>query len=213
MMNKVVNTRFAAASVRRQQRGSVTAAAGFTLFELLVTILIIAILGAMVGPGFVDTVNRNRQQSALGGMFGMLATARSEAVNRQVSVVACPSTDEATCAGSNWEGGWIIYADDGGTTGTADNDTLDGDEEIIRIGQPASGTLTVRSRNFADAGLISFGAEGFADERGTIVICDGEPTFASAIVLNISGQARLAVDEKGNGTLNDDQGGEIATCP
>lgn len=189
------------------------AAAGFTLFELIVTIAIIAILSALMGPTFVDTVDRNRQQSSLGSMFGMLGTARSEAVNRQVSVVACPSTDEASCGGSNWETGWIIFADDGGTTGTADNGALDGDEELIRIGQAASGTVTVRGRNFDTGPAITFGQEGFAEERGTVVICNGDPRRARAVVLNLSGQARLALDENDSGFVNDDQGGDISTCP
>ena len=193
-------------------RGHSPISAGFTLFELIASLSIVAILGSLVGPTFLDTVDRNRQQSSLSSVFRMLGAARSEAVNRQATVVACASTDQATCSGTAWESGWIVFVDDGAGGGTADDGSRHADEDLVRIGQPAGGTVTVRTRNFATAGTLRFGDVGFSEERGTIVVCNGDASRASAIVLNLSGQARLAVDENDNGSLNDDQGGDISSC-
>ncbi len=192
--------------------------AGYTLLEMLVTMLVIALLGTLVGPGFIDTINRNRQQSAVGNMFGMLSTARSEAVGQTVTVVACGSTDQATCNSNNWENGWIIFADDGSGGGTEDDFTLNGGEPLIRVGHEAGGSLTVRTRNFtingvADAGKIAFNQDGFAESRGSIVVCDGDAAGAMALVLNLSGQARLAVDENADGFVNIDDASEVSSCP
>ena len=191
------------------------ASAGFTLLELLVTLLLIAILASMAGPSFIGMIDRNRQASALGDMFGVLATARSEAVNQQTTVSTCPSSDQATCNSNNWEDGWLIFVDDGaGTGGVADDGELNGDEELVRIGDEAGGTLTIRSRNFGAADSISFDDDGMATDRGTLVFCsNGEVGTSSAIILNFSGQARLAGDDDGNGTLDEDDGSEISTCP
>ena len=188
---------------------------GYTLLELLVTLAIIALLGSLMGPSFMDTINRNRQQSSLGDAFGMLSAARSEAVNLQTRVAVCPSTDQAACSGTAWESGWIMFVDDGAGGGTAGDGDRHADETLLRVGQPAGGDLTIRTRNFADAGSISFDEDGMAVDRGTIVVCSGDASTASAVVLNFSGQARMGVDEDdpADGFIDEDDGSEINTCP
>lgn len=207
------NTVRTISSANRPRRLTATSAAGYTLLELMLVVVIVALLGTLIGPTFQDSITRNRQQGALGDMFGMLGTARTEAVNLQSTVTACPSTDQDTCAGNNWETGWILFVDDGNGGGTAGDGDRQAAEVLIRVGQAGSGDMTIRSRNFNDAGAISFNQEGFADERGTVVICSGDAENASAIILNLSGQARLGVDEDGNGTIDEDDGTEIAECP
>lgn len=191
------------------------ASAGYTLLELMVTVGIVALMAGLAGPSFVDTVNRNRQSSALGDMFGVISTARSEAVNLQTTVSACPSSDQATCNSNNWEDGWLIFVDDGAGVGGVDADgNINGDEQLLRVGDSLSGSTTVRSRNFADAGSLSFDDDGMAADRGTLVFCtDADVSRASAIVLNFSGQPRLAGDDDSNGTLDEDDGTEISACP
>ncbi|MEM0955904.1 MAG: GspH/FimT family pseudopilin [Pseudomonadota bacterium] len=192
-----------------------SAAAGYTLIEMLVAMLIIVLLGTYVGPSFLDAINRNRQQSALGDVFAMLGTARSEAVTRAVSVVACASTDADACSGSNWEDGWIVFADDGNGGGTADDGDRQSNEPLIRVGQEVGGGVTVRTRNLTTAGVISFDLNGMTDERGTFVICRDDPTEASGVVLNLSGQARMAVDQSTpeNQLIEADDGTEVSACP
>jgi type IV fimbrial biogenesis protein FimT len=191
--------------------GGKAAQAGYTLFELLVTIAIISLLGSLVGPSLIDTIDRNRQQAALGDAFGMLSAARSEAVNLQTTVALCPSTDQDTCSGTDWEAGWIMFVDDGNGGGTANDGERHAAETLLRVGQEVG--VTVRTRNFADAGVISFDQDGLAAERGTIVLCSDDAARASAIVLNFSGQARMGVDEDGDGWVDADDGSEIDSCP
>jgi type IV fimbrial biogenesis protein FimT len=188
-------------------------ARGYTLLEFLVATMIVAILGVMVGPRFLDTIARNRQQSALGDTFSMLGAARAEAVNQQATIAVCPSSDQSTCSGTAWEAGWIFFLDDGSGAGTADDGDRHADETLLRVGQAASGDVTIRTRNFADAGAISFDDDGMATDRGTIVICSGNAATASAIILNLSGQPRLGVDEDADGWVDEDDGTEINTCP
>jgi len=212
LANNTGNTRLPA--TRRAQR-AVVRVAGYTMIEMLVVLLIIGIVAASMGPNLAAMIDRNRKLGAVNDMLAVLTLARSEAVNLQTTVSVCSSSDQATCNTNNWENGWLVFVDDGtGTGGVADDGNLNGTEQVLRIGQGVSGTITVRLRNFTDAGAISFDDDGMAVDRGTIVLCDDTgPAGASAIVLNLSGQPRLAVDEDDNNTLDEDDGTEVDACP
>jgi type IV fimbrial biogenesis protein FimT len=212
LANNTGNTRLPAP--RRAQR-AVVRVAGYTMIEMLVVLLIIGIVAASMGPNLAAMIDRNRKLGAVNDMLAVLTLARSEAVNLQTTVSVCSSSDQATCNTNNWENGWLVFVDDGtGTGGVADDGNLNGTEQVLRIGQGVSGTITVRLRNFTDAGAISFDDDGMAVDRGTIVLCDDTgPAGASAIVLNLSGQPRLAVDEDDNNTLDEDDGTEVDACP
>ena len=180
----------------------------------MVVVGIIAILAATVGPNFSGMVQRNQKAAALNDVFSMLSMARSEGVSEQTTVSLCPSSDQATCNTTYWEAGWLLFVDDGAGGGTADDGDLNGTERLVRIGQDAGGSVTIRSRNFTDAGAISFDDDGMATDRGTLVLCDDNGvSTASAVILNFSGQPRLALDEDANTTLNDDEDAEISSCP
>ena len=84
----------------------------------------------------------------------------------------------------------------------------------VSVAPAARANVTVRTRNFADAGAISFDQDGMATDRGTIVICsNGNAADASAVILNFSGQPRLGVDEDADGWIDEDDGTEIDSCP
>jgi len=192
--------------------------AGYTLMELLVTLAIVGIVAVMATPNMITMMERNQKSSALNNVLGMLSIGRSEAVTRQLTVSACASTDQATCDTNNWEAGWLLFVDDGsGTGGVADDGNLNGTEEILRIGGAASGDVTIRLlADIADQGAISFDDEGLAVDPGTIVVCiDGDVDSASAAILNVSGQPRLAVDTGADGIVEDSTGNTNAdnvTC-
>lgn len=188
---------------------------GFTLIELMIVLVIAAIFISVVAPTFQDTMERNKRLSALEDMLAMLATARSEAISLASPVAVCPSTDQASCAGTEWNAGHIIFVDNGAGGGTALDRNLNGSEELLRVSGAGGTGITVRTANFGDSGGILFDADGLAEERGTLVVCDTKGAeYASAIVLNRSGQARLATDDDANGVVEDDQDPAVnVTCP
>jgi len=61
-------------------------AAGFTLVELLVTIIIVAILAALAAPSFREFVASQRVKTASFDVMSLLTLARSEAIKRNSSV-------------------------------------------------------------------------------------------------------------------------------
>ena len=107
-------------------------ARGFTLFELLITMIVAAVLLAIVVPGLSSFVNSSRLRATQSEFVSALTLARSEATRRggEVVVSALGNAD-----GSEFLGGWRVFSD---TDGDGD---LDDGEPVIREYAPLSGQL------------------------------------------------------------------------
>jgi len=86
---------------------------GFTLVELVVTMVIIGILSMIAIPSFRHLTRSSEVISATNELVTALNVARTEAVTRRINVSVCMSTDQASCATTgNWDQGWIVYIGD-----------------------------------------------------------------------------------------------------
>jgi type IV fimbrial biogenesis protein FimT len=85
---------------------------GFTLVELLVTLVVVSILLAVGAPAFQDFIKNNRVTGQTNDLVSAIQLARSEALKRGTNMVVCASTDQATCTGKDtWARGWIVFSD------------------------------------------------------------------------------------------------------
>ena len=91
-------------------------AAGFTLLELMITLIVIGTLLAVGVPGFFDTIRSNRAAANANELVTALGIARSEAIRRGTRITLCPTTNGAGCNGV-WTQRWMLFAD------TATSDT------------------------------------------------------------------------------------------
>jgi type IV fimbrial biogenesis protein FimT len=83
---------------------------GFTLIELMITVVIVAVVLGLAVPSFQTQLLNNRSL-ALGEDFATAINfVRSEAVKRATRVSLCASSDGATCAGE-WTDGFIAFVD------------------------------------------------------------------------------------------------------
>ncbi len=87
------NNRFGGAglSIRRQN--------GFTLIELMVTIIVLAILASMAIPSFTNMMEKQRLINATEAIYSDMQNARSEAVKRSIQIVASIQGGCLTVAG------------------------------------------------------------------------------------------------------------------
>lgn len=93
---------------------------GFTLIELMITLVLAAIILTLAVPGFQDIIRNNRAATQSNELISALGLARSEAVKRGARVSLCPSTNQTNCTGgTDWSVGWIVFLDTAANDGDA----------------------------------------------------------------------------------------------
>ncbi len=138
--------------VRRAHRG-------FTLFEMIVVMGIVAILMAVAVPSYQFVTTSNRIAGEINGLLGDLQFARLEAIKEGQTVTACASSDGASCAGTNsWNSGWIVFADVNG------DGTVETGDTVFRVQRTFTSTDTLTANNNVTA--ITFNREGFSSGAG-----------------------------------------------
>ena len=111
---------------------------GFTLVELMVTLIVGMVFLALAIPSMGWFVNNNRVAGLSNDFTKAVTMARSESLKRGIPVSICSSTDQATCAAStDWSTGWIVFTDNSGTAGTLDNT-----DALIYIQDALKGNIT-----------------------------------------------------------------------
>lgn len=87
--------------------------AGFTIIELMITIVVLGIALAFAVPNMQQFIMSNRLTSQLNLLASNLALARNEAVKQNARVVICATTDGESCEdeGVAWDDGWIVFVD------------------------------------------------------------------------------------------------------
>lgn len=93
----------------RQHRG--IRIRGFTMVEMMITLVVLSILAGMAAPAMRDFIRRSQATANANTLLTTLATARSEAIRRSGRVTVCPSSDGTSCGGT-WKDGWIVFNDD-----------------------------------------------------------------------------------------------------
>jgi type IV fimbrial biogenesis protein FimT len=132
---------------------------GFTLFEAIITMAIVAILMGIAIPSYRYVTNANRIASEINGLLGDMQYARAEAIKEGQTVTVCVSTNGTSCAGaavSTWQNGWIVFSD---VNGNGVVNTAAGDQ-IYRVQSAFVGTDTFTAN--PASGYVIFNREGFS---------------------------------------------------
>ncbi|HVS22361.1 MAG TPA: GspH/FimT family pseudopilin [Gammaproteobacteria bacterium] len=162
--------------------------AGFTLWELLITLLVAGVVFGLGIPNFREFQRNSVMTSAANDLITGLLAARAEAVKRQVPVTLCASPDPLAappvCSpdGAGTNGGFIVWVDwdsthvDGNQnpqfTASDGNAVVDPGETagvpvIIRSATPPTAAPAGTVRVYAATGggvssaYVTFGPNGF----------------------------------------------------
>lgn len=157
---------------------------GFTLFELMITMMLIALVMAIGIPSMRDFIKNDRLVTQINTLVGQLAYARSEAVTRHVPVVICASNGNLdSCSSANWAEGWILFVD-----ADSSSDFSAGDE-MLRQQQPLpSGATLTSSMGF----VVTYDSRGFAPgSAGSFSLCDDrKEAHLKSISISNTGRVR-----------------------
>jgi type IV fimbrial biogenesis protein FimT len=116
---------------------------GFTLIELMITIVIVAIVITVGVPSFNDFIASQRVRAAASDIMSDLAFARAEAIKESRRAIV-----EAVDGAGNWKNGWRICIDM-----NSDGD-CDAPGEVRKVQTPVSGRTSVCASPNLDAGII-----------------------------------------------------------
>ena len=177
-------------------------ASGFTLIELVITLVIAGILVAIGVPNLVEFLKNSARTTRLNDVVTAINYARSESVKRNADVRVCASANESTCSGStDFTTGWVVRQVTPG--------------EVLRVFQPDLGgdaTITGTTTAFTYQGN-GFPATG-APASATFTYCDdrGVPE-ARAVVLGATGHPGISRDYDDDGIHEPTPTGGDLSCP
>lgn len=84
---------------------------GFTLVELIVVMLLIAILTGLALPSFTATITRNRIAAQTNEVMAAINYARSLAIQFNAQAGVCAANDGQTACGGDWANGILVWVD------------------------------------------------------------------------------------------------------
>ncbi|WP_341521308.1 GspH/FimT family pseudopilin [Pseudomonas sp. G.S.17] len=157
--------------------------AGFTLVELMVTLVLLAVISLVALPALGEMVDAQRRQDAAQQLASGIRTARTEAILRN-QVVTIHSID------ADWSNGWRIIAD-------KDGKGPDDDDPVL-VERAASGKVRVVGNTHL-ASRISFNGLGALNGlfNGTLSVCLKEkPVSRYQVVLALTGRVTIKNEEK-----------------
>ena len=191
--------------------------AGFTLYELLITVLIVGVVLTFAVPNMQGFAANSRMTSTANDLHAAFHLARSESSRAKTNISICPSIDMASCGGT-WEDGYIVFVDEDGDI------VFDGgNETVLREHGPIAEGVSMQVAG--GASYFSFSSTGLGrpnvagntavsqvvmcDERGNITGPGGN-SAARLFVVTPLGRATILRDLA---MIDDALTAMGATCP
>jgi len=131
---------------------------GFTLIEMMTTVVVLVVLLVIGAVSFSNTFKSNRLYSAQNELATSFALARSESALRGVPVVL---TATASATGNEFGGGWTVYAD------LNANGAFDSGEPVLRSQDGLPNDIVAKT---GAATSVTFGSNGFLVPANAITV-------------------------------------------
>jgi type IV fimbrial biogenesis protein FimT len=167
---------FSTAYIRRMAR---PCECGFTLYELLITMVIVGIVISLGVPNLAEFRQNSRITNTANELLSSFQLARSEAARSKANITICasenPMSQTPACGGS-FGAGWMIFVD---LNGDIEVDGGAGDE-ILKVYPPIPDTIDIITND--DAVFFSFAPNGLG--RGDV---GGAPALQTARICDARG--------------------------
>lgn len=174
---------------------------GFTLYELLITVLVIGVIITIGVPNMREFTANSRVTAAANDLLSAFLLARTEAARSKENITICASANGTTCASSSFDDGWIVFVDidgdgavDGGDGDTvvrrfpAVNAAIDITSLDVNGNAADDFTFAPSGMGMGNAGALSTAT--ICDDRGNRVAAGG---WSSARVLIVTPLGRSTV--------------------
>lgn len=184
---------------------------GFTIIELMITLMLVAVLLTLGVPSFSNTIEQNKLSTKINDLISTLQYARSESVKTGKRITVCKSNTGTSCvaAAAGYESGWIVFEDDSPSDGN-----IDAGEQLLKVHEALDSNVTLRG-NPSFVNFISYLPSGgvTSTNPGHFVMCKDSNTAKSrAVFINTAGRTRVAKDTGNDNIPEDDSGNNITTC-
>ena len=160
---------------------------GFSLVELMITIVVLAVIIAISAPSFTGVFNGNRLTSRANELVASLQMARSEALRRNAPVLVCRSEDGSECADEI--GSWDLWI------------TIDSDDVVLRqdrLKAPVELTSDVHTISFRGDGVAREAGGGLLDSQFVACIPTTRPGDNQRLI-SVSLGGRVAITSQNGG--------------
>jgi prepilin-type N-terminal cleavage/methylation domain-containing protein len=192
---------------------------GFTLYELMITLMVVAIILSFGIPNMRDFTLNSRMTSTANDLHAAFLMARTEAAHAKTNVTICASADPmgaANCGGT-WDQGYVVFIDDNA------NQVREAGEAILRSHPPTDTGVLLRVANGATYFMYAPSGLGRLDTGNNqalsqVVICDERgnvrgPGGGSAARLFVSTPLGRATIVRDIDMIDDALTAIGATCP
>lgn len=181
---------------------------GFTLYELLVAMLVMGVIFGFGVPNLLEFTRNNRMAATANDLVTAMLLARSEALKGRTTVTLCASPEpivnnpscDVDASDADSEGGYIVWID------TDRDAVVDGGEQLL-LQRDDPQDITVLANN--GSGYVQFGINGFVttavgagapateilfcDTRGNTVV-SGSLSAARALRIPVTGRPFLLTE-------------------
>ncbi len=185
---------------------------GFTLIEIMVTLIIVGILAVVGLPSLSSFTSSGNLVSSSNELVSAIHITRSQAIKLNRKVTICVSSDGANCLlGSNkWQKGWIVFVDandDRLSSGASCSAKTDINSDcLLRVHGKIDDTRFSVTGKFdhdsSDMKWLTFTSRGLpkdgsASRSGIFSICAYEKSNnnivgSRTVVLNLSGRVHIS---------------------
>ena len=167
------------------------AAGGYSLYELVLTVGLAALIMALGVPSFGGMLADHRLRVEVDALFHAVHLARKESIVRRRAVTLCPSRDGQNCEpGFDWSGGWTMFVN-------LDRDAparRDSDEPVLQ-----QFSVSLHNKVTANRRSFSFRTTALRATNGTIIFCDrARRASPRALIVSYTGRPRVSrIDRSG----------------